>query len=85
VIESLGADWDAERYTDCYRERLKRVVKQKQKGERVKAPSEPKQPKSAPDLMEALEATLERMGPAKGKGDGKGSRKSGRRKAAAKN
>jgi DNA end-binding protein Ku len=62
VIESLGADWDPERYPDCYRERLQRVVKQKQKGEKVKAPSEPKQPKPAPDLMEALQATLEKMG-----------------------
>jgi DNA end-binding protein Ku len=80
VIESLGADWDPERYTDCYRERLKRVVDQKKKGEKVKAPSEPKEPKPAPDLMEALQATLDRMGSSKGKGDGRGSRK----KAAAK-
>jgi DNA end-binding protein Ku len=79
VIESLSTDWDAERYTDCYRERLERIVKQKQKGEKVKAPSEPKQPKPAPDLMEALQATLERMG----SGDGKGKGKRGRRKAKA--
>jgi DNA end-binding protein Ku len=82
VIESLGADWDPERYTDCYRERLQRVVKQKQKGERVKAPTEPEQPKPAPDLMEALQATLERMGSSKG--NGKGKAKGGRKKAAAK-
>jgi DNA end-binding protein Ku len=75
VIESLGADWDPERYTDCYRERLQRVVKQKQKGERVKAPSEPEQPKPAPDLMEALQATLERMGSTKGNGEARASRK----------
>jgi DNA end-binding protein Ku len=60
VIESLSTDWDPERYTDCYRERLERIVKQKKKGEKVKAPSEPKQPKPAPDLMEALKKTLER-------------------------
>jgi DNA end-binding protein Ku len=87
VIESLGADWDPERYTDCYRERLKRVVKQKQKGEKVKAPSEPKQPEPAPDLMEALQATLERMGSDKsdGNGDGRDGRKRsrGRKKAKA--
>jgi DNA end-binding protein Ku len=82
VIESLGADWEPERYTDCYRERLQRVVKQKQKGERVKAPSEPKQPKPAPDLMEALQATLERMGSSEGDGGGKA--KTTRKKAAAK-
>jgi DNA end-binding protein Ku len=62
VIESLAAEWQPERYTDCYRERLERIVRQKQKGERVKAPSEPKEPKPAPDLMAALEATLEKMG-----------------------
>jgi DNA end-binding protein Ku len=82
VIESLGADWEPERYTDCYRERLQRVVKQKQKGERVKAPSEPKEPKPAPDLMEALQATLERMGSTKVNGTGKA--KTTRKKAGAK-
>ncbi|MGH2715595.1 MAG: hypothetical protein ACRDM7_17245 [Thermoleophilaceae bacterium] len=58
----------------------------KQKGEKVKAPSEPKQPEPAPDLMEALQATLERMG--SGKGDGGRSsgngRRGGRKKSAAK-
>jgi DNA end-binding protein Ku len=86
VIESLGADWDPERYKDCYRERLERVVEQKKKGEKVKAPPEPEEPKAAPDLMEALEATLERMGAGKGdgKGDGSGKGGRGRKKAAAK-
>ncbi|HEV2874142.1 MAG TPA: Ku protein [Thermoleophilaceae bacterium] len=74
VIESLGADWDPERYTDCYRQRLEKVVQQKKTGQKVKAPSEPKQPEPAPDLMEALQATLERMGSSKDKGNGKGSR-----------
>jgi DNA end-binding protein Ku len=62
VIESLSTDWDPERYTDCYRQRLTRIVRQKKKGERVKAPPEPKEPKPAPDLMAALQETLERMG-----------------------
>jgi DNA end-binding protein Ku len=75
VIESLGTDWDPGRYTDCYRQRLEKVVQQKNKGQKVKAPAEPKQPEPAPDLMEALQATLERMGSSKGKGNGKGSRK----------
>jgi DNA end-binding protein Ku len=80
VIESLATDWEPERYTDCYRERLERIVAQKKKGERVKAPQEPKQPKPAPDLMAALQETLERMGDGKG---GKGKAKGGRKKAAA--
>jgi DNA end-binding protein Ku len=73
VIEGLSTDWDPERYTDCYRERLERIVKQKKKGETIKAPDDPKEPEPAPDLMEALEATLERIG-------GKGKK---RKKAAA--
>jgi len=55
------------------------VVRDKKKGKTIKAPEEPKQPKPAPDLMEALEETLARMS------DGKGKRKgmSSKRKAAA--
>src|SRR5215218_5850193 len=81
VIESLAVDWDPERYTDCYRERLMRVIDQKKKGKRVKAPAEPKEPKPAPDLMAALEATLERMGSGDGKGDGRRRRSRPRAKA----
>jgi DNA end-binding protein Ku len=80
VIESLSADWDPERYTDCYRERLERIVDQKKKGKRVKAPAEPKEPKPAPDLMAALQETLERMGDGK---KGQGSKATGRKKAGA--
>jgi DNA end-binding protein Ku len=58
VIEALAADWDPESYTDCYRKRLTRVVRDKKKGKTIKAPQEPKQPKPAPDLMAALEETL---------------------------
>jgi DNA end-binding protein Ku len=82
VIEALATDWDPERYKDCYRERLSRVVKAKRKGETVKAPSEPEEPKPAPDLMAALEETLARMGDGKGKGGAK-SKSGGKRKAAA--
>jgi DNA end-binding protein Ku len=70
VVESLSTDWDPERYTDCYRKRLEDIVAQKRKGQRVKAPQEPKEPKPAPDLMAALQETLERMGDGKGKRGG---------------
>jgi DNA end-binding protein Ku len=82
VIESLAADWDPERYTDCYRERLERIVDQKKKGKRVKAPSEPKEPTPAPDLMAALQETLERMGDGK-KREGAETKGKGRKKAEA--
>jgi DNA end-binding protein Ku len=77
VIDALAADWDPESYTDCYRKRLTRVVRDKKKGKTIKAPEEPKQPKPAPDLMAALEETLEKMGSKSGSGSGR------RKKAAA--
>jgi DNA end-binding protein Ku len=61
VIESLATDWEPERYKDCYRERLTRVVRDKRKGKTIEAPEEPKQPTPAPDLMAALEETLAQM------------------------
>jgi DNA end-binding protein Ku len=61
VIDALSADWDPERYDDCYRKRLTGVVRDKKKGKTIKAPDEPKQPEPAPDLMAALEQTLEEM------------------------
>jgi DNA end-binding protein Ku len=75
VIDALAADWDPESYTDCYRKRLTRVVRDKKKGKTIKAPEEPKQPKPAPDLMAALEETLEKMGSKSGSGSGSGRRK----------
>ena len=72
VIEALAGDWEPERYEDLYRERLLAVVKDKKKGKRVKAPEEQEEPKAAPDLMAALQETLERMGSGKKRdGDGK--------------
>jgi DNA end-binding protein Ku len=75
VIESLSTEWEPERYTDRYRERLEQVIEDKKKGKRIKAPEEAKEPKPAPDLMAALQETLDRMGspkkkPAREDGDG---------------
>ena len=57
VIEELSTDWDPERYTDCYRERLRPDRGQAQAAEDRGARAE-KQPSPAPDLMAALERTL---------------------------
>ena len=62
VIEALSADWDPDRYEDCYRKRLEKIVRDKKKGKTIEAPSEPQQPKPAPDLMAALEETLAKVG-----------------------
>jgi DNA end-binding protein Ku len=59
LIEELSADWDPERYEDCYRERLRRVIQDKRKRRKIEAPAVEKEPSSTPDLMAALERTLE--------------------------
>ena len=61
IIEELSADWDPESYTDCYRERLKKVIDRKRKGAKVKVDKVEDEPTKAPDLMAALEATLETL------------------------
>jgi DNA end-binding protein Ku len=59
VIEELTTEWDPERYEDCYRERLRRVIEDKRKRRKIEAPEPEKEPAPVPDLMAALEATLE--------------------------
>ncbi|MGE5617515.1 MAG: hypothetical protein ACM3UX_01110, partial [Candidatus Woesearchaeota archaeon] len=60
-IEELSSDWDPERYEDCYRDRLKRVIDSKRKRRTIEVPSQEKEPTPAPELMDALERTLERL------------------------
>jgi DNA end-binding protein Ku len=59
VIEELSTDWDPKRYPDCYRERLRRVIESKRKHEKVEAPKPEREPSPVPDLMAALERTLD--------------------------
>ena len=61
LIEALAADWEPERYTDCYRERLRKVIERKRKGQTIEAPQPEKEPSPVPDLMEALQRTLENV------------------------
>ena len=62
VIEELSGEWDPGEWKDRYRRRLQDVVSRKRKGKTIKAP-EPRdtQPAEAPDLMAALEQTLDEM------------------------
>jgi DNA end-binding protein Ku len=61
IIEELSTDWEPERHQDCYRERLKRVIDAKRKRRTIKAPRREREPSPVPDLMAALEDTLERL------------------------
>ena len=61
LIEALSCDWEPEKHKDRYRARLKRVVDRKRKGETIKAPEQAKDAPAPPDLMAALEQTLEQL------------------------
>jgi DNA end-binding protein Ku len=61
IIEELSTDWRPDRYTDCYRERLRKVIERKRKGQIIQAPEDKPEPSHVPDLMQALEETLRRV------------------------
>jgi len=58
LVESLGADFEPERYRDEHRERVLELIECKARGEEVVVGPEPEQPKAVPDLMAALEASI---------------------------
>ena len=59
LIEGMTVDWRPERYSDCYRIRLQRIVARKRKGGTVKMPKEIEEPTPVPDLMAALRESLQ--------------------------
>jgi DNA end-binding protein Ku len=61
LIEALSSDWEPERYEDCYRERLRRVIDDKRKRRTIEAPEPETEPPPAPDLMEALQKALDNV------------------------
>jgi DNA end-binding protein Ku len=70
LIDSFGGEFEPEKYKDTYRDALCDIIRRKRKGEEVHV--EPvEKPEEAPDLMEALRASLESAG---------GSRKNGKRR-----
>jgi DNA end-binding protein Ku len=58
LIDRFRGDFDPSRYKDTYAERLRDVIRRKRKGEEIHAAPEV-EPEEAPDLMEALRASLE--------------------------
>ena len=61
LIEALSTDWEPERYEDCYRERLRRVIEDKRKRRTIEVPEQEQEPEPAPDLMAALERALQNV------------------------
>jgi DNA end-binding protein Ku len=60
LIDSMTGDFDAEGYTDNYREALQEVIDAKVEGRAVERPAEPEEAPAAIDLMAALRASVER-------------------------
>jgi DNA end-binding protein Ku len=91
IIEELSTEWEPERYEDCYRERLRKVIEAKRKRRTIEVPKPEREPDPVPNLMDALERTLERLKQGEdpraedddGNGNGRdGAKKRGRAKSA---
>jgi DNA end-binding protein Ku len=60
LVEALGDDFDPGDYKDRYRRALRKIVKEKEAGETIKAPESPEVPGAPQDLMEVLKESLEK-------------------------
>ena len=61
LVKSLQTDWQPSNYDDEHRKRLLAIIERKRKGETIEIPDEPKAPAAVPDLMAALEASIQKM------------------------
>jgi len=61
LVKALQRDFDPANYDDEHRKRLLALVDKKRKGQEIEIPEEPEAPKAVPDLMAALEASIQRM------------------------
>jgi DNA end-binding protein Ku len=76
LIDRFTSSFDHDKYEDEYRKKLLAVVRRKAKGEEIHAAPREKKDEEAPDLLEALRASVEAS---KSSGNG---RKNGRKKKA---
>ena len=70
LIDKLYGPFEPDQYKDTYRDSLCEIIKAKREGETIEEPK-PQKPKAAPDLMAALQASLEASG-GKSKSNGGG-------------
>jgi DNA end-binding protein Ku len=61
LVRSLEREFDPANYEDEHRKRLLAIIDKKKKGQEIEIPEEPETPKAVPDLMAALEASIQRM------------------------
>lgn len=58
LVEALGGDFDPKDYEDEHNKRLRKIVKDKEKDRTIEAPRDEDEPQPAPDLLEALRASM---------------------------
>lgn len=80
LIESLAAPFEPAKFRDAYRERVLELIERKAAGEEVAIQPAAEEPTEVPDLMAALEASLQTV---RGDGDGAAPRRAARRAARA--
>src|SRR3954463_7974465 len=61
LVKSLQTDFDPSNYEDEHRKRLRAIIDKKRRGQEIEIPDEPEAPKAVPDLMAALEASIQKM------------------------
>jgi DNA end-binding protein Ku len=61
LVESLAAPFDPDKYRDSYREAVLEMIERKAQGEEISVQPPPERPTAAPDLMSALQASLEQV------------------------
>jgi DNA end-binding protein Ku len=60
VIDAMSREFDPNRYEDCHRSRLLKVIQRKRRKGEVEIPDVEPEPDPVPDLLAALEASLAR-------------------------
>jgi DNA end-binding protein Ku len=71
LIESLTADWEPGKYKDEYRAQVLDLIERKAEGKEIAVQPEADEPAEVPDLMAALEASLEAAKQSTGNGGAK--------------
>jgi DNA end-binding protein Ku len=61
LVEALGADFDPSAYKDEHNKRLRKIVKDKEKGGTIDVPEPDAEPEPAQDLLEALRKTMKEL------------------------
>jgi DNA end-binding protein Ku len=81
LIDSLSGDFEPQKYRDTYRERVLDLIERKAAGEEIAVQPVAEEPAKVPDLMAALEASIQAV---KDKGDGDGAGAPKKKRAARK-